>query len=61
MWRMRVFVPTQIKIFLVLLIITEVKFKDFETFKRKIHLNNIDSHSLWHRKYVVTDWLMQFR
>jgi hypothetical protein len=58
---MRAVVPTQIKIFLVLLIITEVKFKDFETFKRKIHQNNIYNRSLWQRKYVVTDWLMQFR
>jgi len=54
---MRAFVPTQIKILLVLLIITEVKFNDFETFKRKIHLN-IYSRSLRH---VVTEWLMQFR
>jgi len=58
---MRAVVPTQITILLVLLIITEVKFNDFETFKRKIHLNNIYSRSLRHRKYVVNDWLMQFR
>jgi len=55
---MRAFVAIQIKIFLILLIISEVKFKDFETFKRKIDLNNIHSRPLRHRKYVVNDWLM---
>jgi hypothetical protein len=41
-----------------ILIITGVKFKEFDILKRNIQLNNIYSHSLPHRKYVVTDWLM---
>jgi hypothetical protein len=40
LWRMRAFFPTQIKIFLILLIITEMNFKHFETFNLKINLNN---------------------
>jgi len=59
-WRMRAFAHIQIKILLVLLIITELKFKDFETFKSNIHLNNVYSRTLRHRKYGVSDWLMQF-